>query len=281
MLRTIVALAKSTHPVPSLAVTGIVIILGIGVGLEPWRLALLGAVVLSNQFSVGLSNDWLDADRDRAVGRHDKPVAQGLVSARLARTSAFTLAGLSIALSFGLGWRAAVALGVFLVCGWAYNLWLKSTVYSVEPYIIGFGSLPLAVTLALPTPEVASVWAVLAAALLGVAAHFANVLPDLDDDAATGVSGLPHRVSRRTTGLIIAGALVGASGSIVFGLGPPTPTPALVAVAVMGTMLAVVVAILVVTNRRPRAVFALILVIALVDVVLIALSGAGVRSSSE
>ena len=275
MLRTIVALAKSTHPVPSLAVTGIVVILGIGVGLEPWRLALLGAVVLSNQFSVGLSNDWLDADRDRAVGRHDKPVAEGLVSARLARTSAFALAGLSIALSFGLGWRAAVALGVFLVCGWSYNLWLKSTVYSVEPYIIGFGSLPLAVTLALPTPEVASVWAVLAAALLGVAAHFANVLPDLDDDAATGVSGLPHRVGRRTTGVIIAGALVGASGSIVFGLGPPTP--ALVAVAVVGTILAVVVAILVVTNRRPRAVFALILFIALVDVVLIAVSGAGVR----
>ncbi len=275
MLRTIVALAKSTHPVPSLAVTGIVVILGIGVGLEPWRLALLGAVVLSNQFSVGLSNDWLDADRDRAVGRHDKPVAQGLVSARLARTSAFALAGLSIALSFGLGWRAAVALGVFLVCGWSYNLWLKSTVYSVEPYIIGFGSLPLAVTLALPTPEVASVWAVLAAALLGVAAHFANVLPDLDDDAATGVSGLPHRVGRRTTGVIIAGALVGASGSIVFGLGPPTP--ALVAVAVVGTILAVVIAILVVTNRRPRAVFALILFIALVDVVLIAVSGAGVR----
>ncbi len=275
MLRTIVALAKSTHPVPSLAVTGIVVILGIGVGLEPWRLALLGAVALSNQFSVGLCNDWLDADRDRAVGRHDKPVAQGLVSARLARTSAFALAGLSIALSFGLGWRAAVALGVFLVCGWSYNLWLKSTVYSVEPYIIGFGSLPLAATLALPTPEVASVWAVLAAALLGVAAHFANVLPDLDDDAATGVSGLPHRVGRRTTGVIIAGALVAASGSIVFGLGPPTP--ALVAVAVVGTILAVVVAILVITNTRPRAVFALILVIALIDVVLIAVSGAGVR----
>ena len=275
MLRTIVGLAKSTHPVPSLAVTGIVVILGIGVGLEPWRLAMLGAAVLANQFSVGLSNDWLDADRDRAVGRRDKPVAQGLVSARLARNSAFACAGLSIALSFGLGWRAAVALAVFLVCGWSYNLWLKSTVYSVEPYIIGFGSLPLAVTLALPTPEVASVWAVLAAALLGVAAHFANVLPDLDDDAATGISGLPHRVSRRTTGMIIAGALVGASGSIVFGLGPPTPS--LVAIAVVGTILAIVIAILVGTNRRPRAVFALILLVALVDVILIAMSGAGVR----
>ncbi|MEJ1231435.1 MAG: hypothetical protein WDM88_13540 [Galbitalea sp.] len=29
--------------------------------------------------------------------------------------------------------------------------------------------------------------------LLGAAGHFANTLPDLDDDATTGVRGLPHR----------------------------------------------------------------------------------------
>ena len=33
-----------------------------------------------------------------------------------------------------------------------------------------------------------------AAAALGSAAHFVNVLPDLADDAATGVHGLPHRL---------------------------------------------------------------------------------------
>jgi 4-hydroxybenzoate polyprenyltransferase len=275
MLRTIVALARSTHPVPSLAVTGIVVILGVGVGLEPSQLALLGAAVLANQFSVGLSNDWLDADRDRTVGRRDKPVAQGLVSTGLARNTAFVLAAASIVLSLGLGWLTAAALSLFLVAGWSYNLWLKSTVYSVAPYIVGFGALPLTVTLALPTPEVASVWAVLAAALLGVAAHFANVLPDLEDDAATGVYGLPHRVGRRVTGVIIAVALVGASTSIVCGLGPLMP--ALIAVAVVGAILAIVIAGLVVTNKLPRAAFALILLVALVDVVLIAVSGAGVR----
>ena len=275
MLGTLVALVRSTHPVPSLAVTGIAVILGIGVGLEPWRLAVLGAAVLANQFSVGLSNDWLDAGRDRAVNRLDKPVAQGLVSARLARNTAFACAALSIALSLALGWRAAAALGVLLVSGWSYNAWLKSTPFSVEPYIIGFGALPLTVTLSQPTPEVASVWAMLAAALLGVAAHFANVIPDLDDDAATGVRGLPHRVGRRASGVVIAGALIGASGSIVFGLG--AQTPALVAVAIVGTILAVAIAVLVLTNRQPRAAFALIMIAALLDVVLIAVSGAGVH----
>jgi 4-hydroxybenzoate polyprenyltransferase len=36
-----------------------------------------------------------------------------------------------------------------------------------------------------------------AAALLGLGAHFANVLPDLAADRATGVGGLPQRVAAR------------------------------------------------------------------------------------
>jgi hypothetical protein len=51
------------------------------------------------------------------------------------------------------------------------------------------------VTLALPEPALASPWAFAAGALLGVAAHFANVLPDLDDDRATGVRGLPQSLA--------------------------------------------------------------------------------------
>ena len=34
-----------------------------------------------------------------------------------------------------------------------------------------------------------------AAALIGLGAHFANVLPDLAGDRATGVVGLPQRVA--------------------------------------------------------------------------------------
>jgi len=40
--------------------------------------------------------------------------------------------------------------------------------------------------------------ALVAAALLGFAAHFANVLPVLRADAATGVRGLPQRLGPRS-----------------------------------------------------------------------------------
>lgn len=271
MLRKAAALALSTHPGPSLAVTAIVVVLGIGVGLEPWRIVVLGLAFLLGQASVGLSNDWIDADRDRAVGRTDKPVAMGRISPRAVRTAAIATAVLALALTAPLGWLATAAHTVFIASAWAYNLGLKRTPLSVLPYLVSFGLLPLVVTLALPQPAAASPWAMLAGALLGVSAHFANVLPDLEDDRATGVRGLPHRVGRRTSGLVIAGALAGASLAIV--LGPGSPPPAQLVGLALSVALAAACATLVMRGRAPGAIFRLIIVGALIDVVLLALSG--------
>ncbi|HEY9478393.1 MAG TPA: 1,4-dihydroxy-2-naphthoate prenyltransferase, partial [Microbacteriaceae bacterium] len=69
VLAAALPLVRSAHPGPSLVVTAVTVILGWGVGLEPARLALLGLAMLIGQFSVGLSNDWLDAARDAAAGR--------------------------------------------------------------------------------------------------------------------------------------------------------------------------------------------------------------------
>ena len=272
MPRSVTALALSTHPGPGIAVSAIAVILGFGVGLDPWRLVLLGLAFLANQASVGLSNDWIDADRDRAVGRTDKPVALGLISAKVVRNAAFVAAVLAIALTVPLGWLATLAHALFIGSAWAYNAVLKSTPLSVLPYIVSFGLLPLVVTLALPQPAAASPWAMLAGALLGVSAHFANVLPDLRDDEATGVRGLPHRVGRRATGLIIAGALAGASTAIVLGPGP-APLYQYVGLG-LTVVLAVACAVLVIRRPGSRLIFRLIIVGALIDVILLALSGA-------
>lgn len=271
MPSTVVALARSTHPGPTVAVSAIAVILGFGVALEPWRLVVLGLMFLANQASVGLSNDWIDADRDRAVGRTDKPVAAGLVTAATARGAAVGCAVLAVALSLSLGPAASLAQLVFLAAGWSYNLWLKSTAFSVIAYAVGFGTIPLIVTLARSEPALASGWAVLAGALLGISAHFANTLPDLDDDRATGVNGLPHRLGLRASGLIIATALAGASASIVLGLGTPSTVQLFGLACVLA--LAVVCAVLVVARPGSRLVFRLIILGALVTVVLLAVSG--------
>lgn len=270
-MRTVRALALSTHPGPGLAVTAIAVILGFGVSLEPWRLVLLGLAVFFNQASIGLSNDWIDVDRDRAVGRTDKPVALGLVAVTTARTAAFLTAGLAIALTLPLGLPATLAHTAFIASAWSYNIGLKRTALSVAPYVVSFGLLPALATLSRPEPAPASVWAMAAGALLGVSAHFANVLPDLADDAATGVRGLPHRVGARASGLIIAGSLAAASVCLVVGLGGAGELQ--FAGLAISLALATTCAVLVVTGRAAKLIFRLIIVAALVDVLLLAFSG--------
>jgi 4-hydroxybenzoate polyprenyltransferase len=55
-------------------------------------------------------------------------------------------------------------------------------------------------------------------ALLGVGAHLLNVLPDLADDEATGVRGLPHRLGARVVRWLAPAVLL--AGSVVAAYGP-------------------------------------------------------------
>lgn len=271
MASTLTALLKSTHPGPSVAVSAITAVLAIGVGWEAWRVAVIGCAMLVGQASVGLSNDWIDADRDRAVGRTDKPVATGAVSARVARDAAIGCAIVAVALTIPLGWAATLAHVIFIASAWSYNLGLKNSAASVLPYVVSFGMLPLVVTLAGSRPGLASPWALLAGATLGIAAHFANVLPDLDDDRATGIRGLPHRLGLRATGAVIGSSLAIAAAAIVFGLQRTGWLP------ITGFALSVGVAAwcatLVFRGRLSRLVFRLIIVGAVVDVMLLATAG--------
>ncbi|MDP9182522.1 MAG: ubiquinone biosynthesis protein UbiA, partial [Actinomycetota bacterium] len=68
-------LVRACHPEPTAAVTVLTATL---VGASGGNPLVAGAAVLSGQLSVGWSNDWVDAARDKAVGRADKPVVQGL-----------------------------------------------------------------------------------------------------------------------------------------------------------------------------------------------------------
>jgi 4-hydroxybenzoate polyprenyltransferase len=265
------ALLRAAHPLPTVAVTVVAIVLSVSAGLGVWRTVLVGLVILANQLSIGLSNDWLDAGRDRETARSDKPVARGELALGTARGVAIACAVASVALSIPLGWWAVAAHAVFLASGWAYNAGLKSTVFSVVPYFTGFASLPLFVSLSAEQPVFASPWVVLAGGLLGIAAHSANVLPDLDDDRATGVRGFPHRIGVKATGVLIAAGLAGASASVVFGAGLTGWVPVAGFVASLGVAVACVW--LVWRHPESRVVFRLIMVDALIVVALLAAAG--------
>ena len=268
---TIVALAKSTHPGPTLGVTVVAVVLGVAVGLEPWRLVLVTLAFLANQASIGLSNDWLDAERDRAVGRTDKPVALGQLSAQTARNAAFSAAAVSILVTVPLGAAAFLAHALFLASAWSYNLGLKRTAYSALPYLISFGLLPQVITLSRPDAAAAAPWAIGAGALLGLAAHFANVLPDLDDDRQTGVRGLPHRLGRRASGILTCAVLAAASALLLVGQGTVTAVQWIGLAVTLTIALAGV--ILVLTRPPSRVLFRLIILAALINVALLVASG--------
>jgi 4-hydroxybenzoate polyprenyltransferase len=263
------ALLRSSHPGPSAGVTVITVLLGVAVGLDPVRVVLLGVTIASGQLSIGLSNDWLDAARDRDAGRRDKPVARGEIGVGAVRFAAIAAASIAIVVGFTLGILFAIAHLIALGGGWAYNAWFKHGPFSPLPYVVSFGMLPVLATLALPAPALAAWWAVLAGALLGIAAHVANVVPDFDDDAATGVHGLPHRLGRVASTLLGGLALAAAAIALTVGVGADSP----VALAGLVLSLAASVAAVVFALRGTRWGFRFVIVAALVDVVLLVLAG--------
>jgi 4-hydroxybenzoate polyprenyltransferase len=262
----------ATHPGPALAVTVVATLLAVAADVTAGRVVLVCLAVLAGQASIGWSNDWLDADRDRAVARADKPVVQGAVSPSLLRNAALGSAAAAVVLSLLLGVAPGLLLLVLVASGWAYNAGLKRTAASVVPYVTGFGMLPAGVVAAAPGTPAAPWWLVAAGGALGAAAHLANVAPDIADDLATGVRGLPHRIGARASAVTGAVLLFAASLVLVFGPdGAPTPAGWLgLGLAVP----AVVVAALSGTARFRRLAFPAVMLLTVLDVVLLLLGGA-------
>lgn len=211
-----VALLRAAHPGPSVAVTSLVGLYGASLGIPLRELALPVAAVLTGQLSIGWCNDYVDAARDRAVGRTDKPLATGELAARVVRAWCAAALMATTVLSLAAGLVAGLVHLLCVAAGWAYDLGAKATAWSWAPYAVAFGGLPVFVSLAgtgdLPPPAIP-----LAGALLGVGAHLLNVLPDLTDDEATGVRGLGHRLGPRRAAVAAVVALAAATLALVLG----------------------------------------------------------------
>jgi 4-hydroxybenzoate polyprenyltransferase len=264
------ALFRATHPLPSFSVASFAVLFGIGVGLPLEKLWLVGLAVLTQQFSVGLSNDWLDAGRDKAVERIDKPLAQGIVSVDLVRTASLVAAVTALALAFALGTAVFLLMFPMLAIGWVYNLGLKATGFSVVPYIIGFGILPAFVTLSGQEPALPQIWVMLVAGVFGVAAHFANTLPDLLADKKTGVRALPHILGQATSALVIA---VSASSASLILVTQSSKLVAAISIGGLGltVVLSLVASVLALRPNPPKLVFHLLLLAILVNVFMLML----------
>lgn len=263
---------RAAHIEPTLAVTFIATALGVALGLGA-AAAWLAVAVLAGQLAVGWHNDWVDVERDRAAGRADKPAVVGSVRIEslplLAGIAATSAALLSLPLGLGAAAAHIVAIGAAL----SYNARLKAGWFSVLPWAVAFGLLPAAVWLA--SGRTPPWWAVGVGALLGVAAHCMNALPDLVSDRATGVHGLPHHLG--PTGAIAAGATTAAAAALL-AAAALAPLPRAAVAGVAGFVVSV--AVLAVTGLRGHQRLAFRLTLLASAGLVTALLAAGVLSRS-
>lgn len=233
-------LALACHPLPTVAVTVLALLLAAG-SASPGAAALVVGAVFCGQLVIGWHNDLVDAERDRVAGRSDKPVARGDVPPGTVRAALGAALLLTVVLSLWSGGWLGLALHVGLVVGsgLAYNAGLKATLWSWLPYAVAFGALPAYVWVALGRGA-APWWVLAVGSLLGVGAHLLNVLPDLEDDLRAGIQGLPHRIGRRRSQLLAPLLLV--AGTVLLSAAPPGPAPAWVWLTVGASALLAVVA---------------------------------------
>jgi 4-hydroxybenzoate polyprenyltransferase len=191
--------ARIIHPFPTLlnvaATVGLALVAVRGLPEVP-RLVAMAAVMLCAQSAIGVANDYYDRDLD-ANAKSWKPIPAGLVRPRTAAVLALVLivATASAATTLGAASFALAMLG--LACGLAYDARLKRTLLSALPFMVAIPTLPLWVWLTLDAWQPVCWWLLPLGALLGVALHLANTLPDIESDAAHGVMGLTHRIGAR------------------------------------------------------------------------------------
>ncbi len=270
------ALIRSSHPGPCLAITAMTVLLAIGAS----ALSLAGAgvvsvftvAVLAGQLSIGWSNDAFDADLDAAAGRTAKPLVAGDIS----RSAVLIAAYVALAASFVMAFAISVPTGLFMIpvvgAGWAYNAGLKATPWSGLMYVLGFGPIPGLAASILPGHPSARPWSLAAASLLGLGAHFANVLPDLSTDRAAGVRGLPQQVAQVTgeRGVRLIALVLLLVASVLIALAPGVTYRWPVLVGLGGSIALAAIAV----RAKGRTPFLCALGIAGIDVVMFLLGGA-------
>ncbi len=171
--------------------------------------------VFTGQLVVGWSNDLYDYKDDLMHNRQNKPLVSGVIShSYLKRWLTFMVPFSFVANLLGpLGFKGGLVYMFGISLGVAYNFYFKFNVFSWLPFALAFAALPSCIAISKDvTPPV---WMWLGGALLGSAAHFINVIKDMDQDRASGIGGAPQRIGKRNS-IVVAGLLIALGLATLF-----------------------------------------------------------------
>ena len=213
-MKKIRALAKASHFGPTLIVTSISWFFAAYYWWEgPAYLIAFG--VFTGQLVVGWSNDLYDFADDQKHNRLNKPLVAGTITPNyLMKWLRFMVPFSFVANLLGpLGFKGGLVYMFGISMGVAYNFYFKFNVFSWLPFALAFAALPSCIAISKDiTPPV---WMWLGGALLGSAAHFINVIKDIDQDRASGIGGAPQRIGKRNS-IFVAVLLIALGASTLY-----------------------------------------------------------------
>ena len=213
-MKKIRALAKASHFGPTLIVTSISWFFAAYYWWEgPAYVIAFG--VFTGQLVVGWSNDLYDYADDLKHNRLNKPLVAGTI------TPSYLMKWLRVMVPFSfvanllgpLGFKGGLVYMFGISMGVAYNFYFKYNVFSWLPYALAFAALPSCIAISKDiTPPV---WMWLGGAIFGSAAHFINVIKDIDQDRLSGIGGLPQRIGKQNS-IFVASLLIALGAFTLF-----------------------------------------------------------------
>ena len=205
-MRKIRGLLKASHFGPTLIVTTISWFFAAHYWWEgPAFVIAFG--VFTGQLVVGWSNDLYDYEDDLKHDRQNKPLVAGVISRKYLTNWLRVMVPFSFVANLlgPLGFKGGLVYIFGISMGVAYNFYFKFNVFSWFPFALAFAALPSCIAISKEvTPPV---WMWLGGALLGSAAHFINVIKDMDQDRASGIGGAPQRIGKRNSIVVAAGLI--------------------------------------------------------------------------
>ena len=250
------SILRACHIGPTSAVTLISFLLASSLWWEGPALVIAFGIFLG-QLLVGFTNDLYDYQDDLKHNRTDKPLVSGkITTAQLTRaikivTPLAILVNLfgPLGVNGGLIYLLGVGLGI------SYNFYFKFTLLSPLPYALAFAALVAAIVVA--TDRTPPPWLLISAACLGVAAHFANVIKDINEDLKSEIIGLPQKLAKKTSRVIIAILLIGTT----LLLNSVTPSPVLLSIGLVGAGITIF--------ASDKLIFKVLMIAVIVDLILL------------
>ncbi|MGA0079594.1 MAG: UbiA family prenyltransferase [Candidatus Nanopelagicus sp.] len=250
------SILRACHIGPTSAVTLISFLLASSLWWEGPALVIAFGVFLG-QLLVGFTNDLYDYQDDLKHNRTDKPLVSGKITTSQLTRAIKIVTPLAILVNLfgplGVNGGFIYLLGVGL--GVSYNFYFKFTLLSPLPYALAFAALVACIVVA--TDRTPPLWLLISAACLGVAAHFANVIKDINEDLKSEIIGLPQKLGKKASRVIIGILLIGTTLLLNF----VTPSPVLLSIGLVAAVITIF--------ASDKLIFKALIITVIVDLILL------------